>query len=621
MEKNVYSLLILLEIVLLIGRGHLTGFNEGKATFCKCEDFPIDGKPFMALWNAPTGGCSKNFSIPIELGDFKILSNPQQTWNGKYVVVFYNAQLGYYPYFTNAEGTNNHNGGMPQLVDLNIHIRKSTKDIIKRIPDPHFNGLAVIDWEGWRPIWSRNWGSKKIYQTRSIEILRSQHPDWSMEQLVEQAQYQFENHAQRMMHETLKLGKFLRPKAKWGFYGFPDCYGHENTNYMCSDEHKDFNDRLQWMFSDSTALFPSIYLPENSPTNGAFVRGRLLETLRLREKYSKKGSSLPIFPYFRLIYEKNPLNYDFLTNVDLYNTIGQAADFGAAGIVMWGNRRDENTSPEICRKLNDYIQTHLGPYFKNTEQESEKCSEERCNGNGRCIKENMAIEFNIYQDDIQRKTCPGIPKRFSFQNRKNNSKLSKNMKTASNLVDKLKETAGKEMSNTVVQKEEENTNNSKLKSNDKTALKEAAKPRKKSFSKEGTESRNDNTNHKKYESKESIKDFVTAKSAKIDRVPFLDVHEEALSDKNRTSSTRSETPNQPADLPSETIYCNKTESGTTKCMVVRRHNSMKLSKHNNFEIPKIYAVLISISLGGAFVLSTVYLASYYYFNIFKKRQA
>jgi hyaluronoglucosaminidase len=57
-----------------------------------------------------------------------------------------------------------------------------------------------------------------------------------MEQLVEQAQSQFEDTARIMMHETLKLGKFLRPKAKWGFYGFPDCYGNEKTNYMCSDE-------------------------------------------------------------------------------------------------------------------------------------------------------------------------------------------------------------------------------------------------------------------------------------------------------------------------------------------------------------------------------------------------
>lgn len=120
MERKVFFLLIFLKISVLSVRGNLTRSAEAQKTFCKCEDFAIDGKPFVALWNAPTGGCSKNFSIPIELDDFRILANPHQTWNGKYVVVFYNAQLGYYPYFTNAEGTNDYNGGMPQVMCQNM---------------------------------------------------------------------------------------------------------------------------------------------------------------------------------------------------------------------------------------------------------------------------------------------------------------------------------------------------------------------------------------------------------------------------------------------------------------------------------------------------------------------
>ena len=82
---------------------------------CKCEDFPVEDRPFVAIWNAPTGGCSVNYSININLRDFDILENPMQTWDGKYVTVFYNAQLGLYPYFTNPEGTRSYNGGMPQV--------------------------------------------------------------------------------------------------------------------------------------------------------------------------------------------------------------------------------------------------------------------------------------------------------------------------------------------------------------------------------------------------------------------------------------------------------------------------------------------------------------------------
>ncbi|EDO47869.1 predicted protein, partial [Nematostella vectensis] len=185
----------------------------------------IDGKPFVAVWNSPTGGCTKNFSVEINLKDNGILENENQTWDGKYVTVFYNAQLGQYPYFTDSQGTGSYNGGMPQLVDLDAHLEKSKRDIIDKIPDPQYNGLAVIDWEGWRPVWHRNWDSKKLYQTKSIEIARSQYPDWPLDKLVELAKSQFEDSSRRLMEATIRLGRTLRPHGKWGFYGFPDCYG------------------------------------------------------------------------------------------------------------------------------------------------------------------------------------------------------------------------------------------------------------------------------------------------------------------------------------------------------------------------------------------------------------
>ena len=94
------------------------GLGVKESYICKCEDFPLEDRPFVAIWNAPTGGCSVNYSININLRDFDILENPKQTWDGKYVTVFYNAQLGLYPYFTNAEGTNSYNGGMPQVCEL-----------------------------------------------------------------------------------------------------------------------------------------------------------------------------------------------------------------------------------------------------------------------------------------------------------------------------------------------------------------------------------------------------------------------------------------------------------------------------------------------------------------------
>ena len=123
-----------------------------------------------------------------------------------------------------------------QLVDLPDHLEKAEADIKEKIPDQNYSGLAVIDWEPWRPLWERNWNAKKIYKIKSIELMRARHPDWPMAKLVDEAQSEFETAARTLFEETIKLGKKLRPKAYWGFYGFPDCFGQEKHHYQCTEE-------------------------------------------------------------------------------------------------------------------------------------------------------------------------------------------------------------------------------------------------------------------------------------------------------------------------------------------------------------------------------------------------
>lgn len=107
---------------------------------------------------------------------------------------------------------------------------------MSRIPDPDYDGLVVIDWEPWRPLWDRNWNSKKIYKVKSIELVRERHPDWSMSDVVQEAKDEFETAARAMFMETIILGKRMRPKAFWGFYGFPDCFGQEKHEFQCTEE-------------------------------------------------------------------------------------------------------------------------------------------------------------------------------------------------------------------------------------------------------------------------------------------------------------------------------------------------------------------------------------------------
>ena len=76
------------------------------------------------------------------------------------------------------------------------------------------------------------------------------------------------------------------------------------------------NNNLKWLFSSSTALYPSIYLYDQQPWNKAYTHGRLEESFRLASLVSRETKrTLPVFPYFRHLYEGKPLEFDYLTDV------------------------------------------------------------------------------------------------------------------------------------------------------------------------------------------------------------------------------------------------------------------------------------------------------------------
>ena len=120
------------------------------------------------------------------------------------------------------------------------------------------------------------------------------------------------------MQDTLKLGKFLRPKRLWGYYLFPDCYNHHynQTSYngSCFDEEKRRNDALDWLWKESTALYPSVYLNTKikSPQAGLFVRNRVQEAIRL-SKIANVTSPLPVFVYTRPVF--SDMSSKFLSQV------------------------------------------------------------------------------------------------------------------------------------------------------------------------------------------------------------------------------------------------------------------------------------------------------------------
>ena len=120
------------------------------------------------------------------------------------------------------------NGGVPQAANLSAHLAELRATVVHFVPDPDWDGLAVFDFEEWTNIWELmvdggtpgGWHSI-AYQNYSIELERRAHPRWSEGALVAAAKANFETAATEFLVETLRTCSALRPKAKWGFYGYP----------------------------------------------------------------------------------------------------------------------------------------------------------------------------------------------------------------------------------------------------------------------------------------------------------------------------------------------------------------------------------------------------------------
>lgn len=271
-----------------------------------CRGSMVSDRPFITVWNADTHWCLKDHGVDVDVSVFDVVANKEQDFQGPNMTIFYREELGTYPYYTpTGEPVF---GGLPQNASLVTHLAHTFQDIKTAMPEPDFSGLAVIDWEAWRPRWAFNWGSKDIYRQRSMELVRAEHPDWP-ETLVETVtQDQFQEAAQAWMAGTLQLGQVLRPRGLWGYYGFPDCYNNDflSPNYtgQCSLSIRDQNDQLGWLWNQSYALYPSIYLPAALMGTGKsqmYVRHRVQEAFRLA--LVSRDPHVPIMPYVQIFYE------------------------------------------------------------------------------------------------------------------------------------------------------------------------------------------------------------------------------------------------------------------------------------------------------------------------------
>ena len=361
-------------------------------------------RPFTTVWNIQTTNCKKKYNVDVDLSSFDIVQNPDQARSGDKMTIFYKPKLGLRPYIDKKDGSLK-NGGIPQNGDIAAHLSKCKEDIEHILPDPNYDGLAVIDWETWHPLWDRMaWSPFKIYQNMSINKVMNQFPHWTLPKVKEYAKLEYENAAQMYMLATLELGRQMRPFAKWGFYLYPDCYNYNKTGvqFQCKQEEIELNDRIQWLFDESTALFPSIYIGiwfKDSYKAVDWTKYRILEAFRVSEKrYSMMQA--PVYAYNNLVYRHDRL---FLSKQDIISTSGTAAILGTSGVVLWADMVD--ISKDACLELSAYVNTTLGPYMKLASDAAAECSQDFCNGNGRCRLLSSLSEYDISKTIIPFLIC------------------------------------------------------------------------------------------------------------------------------------------------------------------------------------------------------------------------
>ncbi|XP_078066303.1 hyaluronidase-1-like [Mustelus asterias] len=359
----------------------------------------IYNKPFTVVWNTPTAKCKTKFGIDLDLGAFDVVENGDALLMGKKITIFYKKQLGLYPYYT--EGGIPVNGGLVQNASLPMHLEVSKEDI-NNLMDQDFSGLAVVDWEAWRPLWVRDWDVMNIYRKKSIELVRSKNPNLPENEILQIAKKQYETAAQNFMRQTLKLGQTLRPKGCWGFYKFPECYNYfkktTETDYTghCAEEDIPRNNQLAWLWEVSQCLYPNIYIPQriaNSIHVQQFVHYRIKEALRVAS-LGRSSAALPVLVYGRYSYIKT---LDFLSEIDLVHTIGESAAMGASGVVLWGDN-DYSHTWNNCMDLKEYIDNQLGRYVLNVTGATMLCSKVMCNGNGRCVRKDPESGAYLHLD-------------------------------------------------------------------------------------------------------------------------------------------------------------------------------------------------------------------------------
>jgi lysophospholipase L1-like esterase len=288
--------------------------------------------------------------------------------------------------------TGNLNGGVPQNASLTAHLAEIRRTMPFGVA-ANYTGIIAIDFEDWAPIWSEDtskdgWHSA-AYQNLSIALVLQAHPKLSLTQAKAEAKKAFESAALEFFVETIKLCRELRPKAQWGFYGFPQAFTFNGYDSSHGPTLRALNDRLQPIWDASDVLLPSIYLGQwhasaatLAEMNAAQINTTVLESIRLQNQTRHHPE---VWPFMYSYYNSGRQNVT-LTAVDTEASVAFPYALGATGLVVWGNPSYKNrTQPGTVAQFQKYFQALLGPTIAGVKKAAHGCTAARCHGHGQCV--------------------------------------------------------------------------------------------------------------------------------------------------------------------------------------------------------------------------------------------
>lgn len=255
---------------------------------------------------------------------------------------------------------------------MEAHLEKLEKDVVSLIPDPEFDGVAILDFEIFRAVWDRtpNRPSKagpealdNDFQDDWRDYIRSTNPAFDSMSPSEQEEHlrqTYEAAVRDFFLETLERARALRPHAKWGFYGYPIRFvdmRREAPRGVISygdGTHRAsrLNDRLQWMWDAVDVVSPSLYAPRvivapgehicedeyTAAEDWEFMQNMIAESKRV-------AGGKPVIPFIGMNYNtpRDCLRGQRINDANLYSQVMAPAELGADGAILWGdinNRAD-----------------------------------------------------------------------------------------------------------------------------------------------------------------------------------------------------------------------------------------------------------------------------------------